>query len=71
MEDTSILVWGTFFGGIGIGFFIYGKKQKNRVSLLTGIALFLIPYLVTDSKWLILASMVMIALPFLLRRSRR
>ena len=70
MEDTSILIWGTFFGGIGIGFFIYGKKQNNPISLLTGVVLFLIPYLVSDSRLLIAASLVMMVLPFLLRNPR-
>ncbi len=67
MEDTSVLVWGTLFGGIGIGFFIYGKKQKNPVAYFTGISLFVIPYFITDTLFLIAACVAVIALPFFVK----
>lgn len=67
MEDQSTLIWGTLFGGIGIGFFIYGKKQKNKVSLFTGISLFLVPYFASDVLVLVVVSIVLMALPFVVK----
>lgn len=26
--NTSLLLWGLLFSSVGLGFFIYGKKQK-------------------------------------------
>ncbi|VAW81001.1 hypothetical protein MNBD_GAMMA14-483, partial [hydrothermal vent metagenome] len=48
MEGTSLLVWGMLFGAVGLGFFSYGKKQKAVIPLLTGIALFVFPYFISN-----------------------
>lgn len=40
MEGTGLLIWGTVFGIIGLGFFVYGKKQKADVLLV------ILPYFV-------------------------
>lgn len=47
--DTAALVWGLIFSSIGIGYFIYGRKQSNLVVRWCGLALILFPYLVTDT----------------------
>jgi hypothetical protein len=31
--SASIMVWSVLFGGIGIGYFIYGKQQKAIVPM--------------------------------------
>ena len=46
MDGTSLLLWGTLFGGIGIGFFIYGNRRQAAVLPLTGIARFISPYFI-------------------------
>jgi len=67
MEDTSLLFWGMIFGSIGLGFFIYGKKQKAVVPLLTGIALFVVPYLMPNVYMLVIVGVILVALPYFLR----
>ena len=67
MDNTSLLIWGMIFGSIGLGFFIYGKKQKAIVPLITGIALFIFPYFITDVYILILAGTILIVLPYYVR----
>lgn len=67
MDNTSIIVWGMLFGSIGLGFFIYGKKQKAIVPLLTGVALFIFPYFITDIYMLVLTGAGLIALPYFVR----
>ncbi|MDF0752703.1 hypothetical protein NLU14_20960 [Marinobacter sp. 71-i] len=47
--ETATLVWGLIFSSIGIGYFIYGRKQSNLVARWCGLALILFPYLVTDT----------------------
>lgn len=67
MEGTSLLMWGMVFGAIGVGFFIYGKKQKAFVPLMTGIALFVIPYFISNVYALVITGAVLVALPYFVR----
>ena len=48
MEEPYLLVWGLVFGAVGLGFHIYGKKQKAMVPIFTGIALFIVPCFVSN-----------------------
>ena len=64
MPSTSALVWGMVFGAIGTGYFVYGKKQSRVASLLSGIALIAVPYLIADSILLVAAGVLLMALPF-------
>jgi len=67
MEGTSLLIWGMVFGAIGLGFFIYGKKQKAVVPLFTGIALFMFPYFISNVYMLVIAGVILVALPYFVR----
>lgn len=67
MEGTSLLMWGMVFGALGLGFFTYGKKQKAVVPLFTGIALFIIPYFISDVYMLVIAGSVLVVLPYFVR----
>ena len=67
MEGTSLLIWGMLFGALGLGFFTYGKKQKAAVPLITGIALFIIPYFISNVYTLIISGAVLVVLPYFVR----
>jgi len=67
MEDTSLIVWAVIFGGIGLGFFTYGKKQKAVVPLIIGIALFIFPYFISNVYLLVIVGSVLVALPYFVR----
>ena len=67
MEGTSLLIWGMLFGAIGLGFFIYGKKQKSVVPLLTGIALFVFPYFIPNIYILVIVGVILVAIPYIVR----
>jgi hypothetical protein len=67
MENTSLLLSAMVFGSIGLGFFIYGKKQKAKVPLGAGIALFIFPYFVSDLYMLIAVGVILVALPFFVK----
>jgi predicted membrane protein len=67
MEGTAQLIWGMLFGAIGLGFFVYGKKQKAVVPLISGISLFIFPYFVSNLYLLVLVGGAIIALPYFVR----
>jgi hypothetical protein len=55
------------FGSIGLGFFIYGKKQRAVVPLVCGLALMLFPYFVSNAMLLVGIGAVLMAIPYFLR----
>jgi hypothetical protein len=67
MNSTSILIWGMIFGSIGLGFFVYGKKQKAVIPLVSGIGLMLFPYFISNIYVLVLSGIVLIVLPFVIK----
>lgn len=67
MTDTASLVWGTLFGAIGLAFFIYGKRQKAAVPLFSGVALFVVPYLVSNPYILVPVGIALMVLPYFVR----
>jgi hypothetical protein len=67
MSGSSVLVWGLLFGSVGLGFFVYGKRQQAIVPLLSGIALMVVPYLLSNVYGLVAVGCLLIALPFLVR----
>lgn len=67
MESESQLIWAMLFGAIGLGFFSYGRKQRAVVPLLTGIALFVFPYFVTDLYMLLLSGLALMAIPYFVK----
>jgi hypothetical protein len=64
---TAVLLWGLLFGSIGLGFFIYGRKQRAVVPLICGLALMVFPYFVSNKMLLVGMGAVLIAIPYFLR----
>ena len=67
MLDTSSLLWGLLFGSIGMGFFIYGKKQRAVVPLVCGLALIIFPYFVSNVLLLVAVGVILMAIPYFFR----
>ncbi len=67
MGPTAQLLWGMLFGSFGLGFFIYGKKQKAIVPFFSGIGLFIFPYFVTEVYMIILIGVSIMLLPYFVR----
>jgi hypothetical protein len=65
--DTTLLLWGVLFSSIGLGYFLYGKKQNAIVPLLAGIALFIFPYVISDVYVLVLTGTALTAVPYFIR----
>jgi len=64
---TAWLLWGLLFGSIGLGYFIYGKKQRAVVPLICGLVLMAFPYFVTNLVLLVCFGAVLCAIPYFLR----
>jgi len=67
METESMLLWGLLFGSIGLGFFVYGRKQERLVPKYCGIALMFFPYFVPNVYWLVAAGAGLMVVPYFLR----
>lgn len=67
MAGQAALLWGVLFGSIGLGFFLYGKKQRAVVPLVCGIALMIYPYFVPNAIVLVLIGLLLIAIPYFVR----
>lgn len=65
--DTSSLLWGLLFGSIGLGFLVYGRRQKAVVPLLCGVALMVFPYFVSNTIALVTLGILLIAIPYFVR----
>ena len=66
MSESSLL-WGVLFGAIGLGYFVYGKKQRAVVPLLCGVGLMVLPYFVSSAWLLFLVGAVIAAVPYFVR----
>ena len=67
LGSTAVLIWGMIFGAIGFGFFLYGRKQKAVVPLITGIALCVVPYFIANVYVLVMVGVILMAVPFFIR----
>ena len=65
MNPTSLVI-GIFTGAIGVGYFIYGKRQAKFAPLLAGMMLCVYPYFVQSALWTVVVGVTLIAAPFLI-----
>jgi hypothetical protein len=63
MNATSLMI-GVFTGAIGVGYFMYGKRQAKFVPLLAGMMLCVYPYFVDGVVWLLVVGAALMAAPF-------
>jgi len=57
---------GVVAGAIGMGYFIYGKRQAKYVPMIAGVLLCVYPYFVESLLALSLIGLLLIAAPFLI-----
>jgi hypothetical protein len=65
--DTSSLLWGLLFGSVGLGFFVYGRKQRAVVPLVCGLLLMVFPYFVSNVALLVTVGILLCVVPYFLR----
>ncbi len=64
MDDTLSFIVYVLFGVIGLGYFVYGKRQKKFVPLACGVGLMGYPYFVNNATLLVVIGCVLLGLPY-------
>ena len=67
MNDTLSFVVYVLYGAVGLGYFVYGKRQKMLVPLFCGLGLMGFPYFVSDATLLVVIGCVLLGLPFFVK----
>lgn len=67
MGNTGFLFASLIWGSIGVGFAIYGKRQRAAVPLCGGIALVAISYFVSSALYMSLAGAALVVAMICLR----
>jgi hypothetical protein len=65
--SSSLLLLGLLFGSIGLGFFVYGRKQASVVPLVCGLLLMVVPYFISNALLLFAVGAVLVVLPYFVR----
>ena len=68
MKGEAQLWWGLLFSSVGLGYFVYGRKQGKVVPIVCGIGLMIYPYFVPNKYILVTIGALLTALPYFLRR---
>jgi hypothetical protein len=64
--DPNVLMLSVLLGAVGMGLFIFGKKQERPVHLVAGLMLMVLPYVVPNPLVLLSVAAVVTLCPFLL-----
>jgi hypothetical protein len=62
------LVLALVFSSIGLGYFLFGKRQQEFLFLFAGLALMIYPYIVSGAWTITIVGLVLLAGPFVARR---
>ena len=65
--DSATMLWGVLFGSIGLGCFIYGKRQSHAVARYTGVTLMIYTYFISDVVVLVVVGIALLLLPKFLK----
>ena len=60
MFNTDFLLASLFWGSIGVGCIIYGKKQATAPALIVGLALLAVSYFVPSALWMSAVSLFLL-----------
>ena len=63
VTPTSLLN-GIVTSALGVGYFLYGKRQARFAPLLAGLLLCVYPYFVDSVVWLVVIGVALAAAPF-------
>lgn len=67
LDNPAILMWSILFGSFGLGYFVYGRRQRSTVPFVVGIALMVFPYFVTNVYVLVLIGAGLLVTPYFIR----
>ena len=56
--------FGVVAGAIGVGYLVYGRRQRKLVPVIAGVLLCVYPYFVDSGLWLGVVGALLVAVPF-------
>lgn len=65
--NTTLFLWSLLFSSMGLGFFIYGKKQKAVIPLFCGLGLMIYPCFISNTLLLVAIGIALMVLPYFVR----
>jgi len=65
--NEAALLWGVLFGSIGLGYFLYGRKQKSPMPFICGLLLMGYSYFLDSTLAIVVIGVVLIAIPYFIR----
>lgn len=65
--NAATLLWGVLFSSIGLGYFLYGRKQRSVVPFLCGIALMGYSYFLDNTLVIVVVGSALTAIPYFIR----
>jgi len=69
MISTNFLFASLIWGSIGVGYFIFGKRQGSWIPMVGGVLMIMVSYFVSSPFWMSLACLgLIVAVFFLLRQ---
>jgi hypothetical protein len=67
MDLGTTLISSMIFGTIGVGYFIYGKRQGKLTTLWVGVALNLFPFLMSNVYELVMIGLILAIIPWFIK----
>jgi hypothetical protein len=67
MDIGTTLIFSLIFGSVGIGYFVYGKRQGKLIRLLTGVALNVFPYLMSNVYEIVIIGVILTGVPWFIK----
>ena len=67
MNETVTFIVYVVFGAVGLGYFVYGRRQKMLVPLICGVGLMGYPYFVNNTTLLMIIGCVLLGIPFFVK----
>ena len=64
--DSTILLISVITGAVGLGYFVYGKRQQHFMALVCGLGLCMVPYFIDSVGGIIGLSLLLMLFPFIL-----
>jgi len=65
--DVEFLMFSMLFGSIGLGYFVYGKKQQKLIPAMVGIGLCVFPYFISNVWVMALIGAILTIVPWVIR----
>lgn len=62
MDSTQLLL-SLLFNSIGLGYFIYGRKQAQLVTRYVGISLMVYPYFIEQGYLIVVVGLALMLIP--------